>query len=144
MISTLVDKNGNELRVSKGRALEGFKRIPDFATLVNEGKVFSFLETTTTVALVARPTTTAGVTMQNPATSGKYYVIFEVIAYTDVVPATLCTVSAGCSVGSRTARSSTDTAPKSALRLCPSPGGAAACSRWTATSSPPCASSTAT
>ena len=93
MNSTLVDKNGNELRVSKGRSLETFRRIPDFATLVNEGKVFSFLETTTTVALVARPTTTAGVTMQNPATSGKYYVIFEVIAYTDVVPATLCTVT---------------------------------------------------
>ena len=65
------------------------KRIPDFTTAVMDGKVFEFLDTTTTVALVARPSTTASLTFQNPSTSGKHYVIFGLKIYTDVVPASL-------------------------------------------------------
>lgn len=93
MNSTLVDKNGNELRTTKSGDLVTARRMPDFATLVHEGKVFSALDTTTTVALVARPTTTASLTVQNPSGSGKYYVVFELGIYTDVVPATLGTVT---------------------------------------------------
>ena len=65
------------------------KRLPDFSALVQEGKVFSALDTTTTVALVARPSTLGSLTVQNPTGSGKHYVIFELLIYTDVVPATL-------------------------------------------------------
>ena len=93
MNSTLVDKNGNELRLTKGRDLVAHSRVPDYATLVNEGKVFELLDTTTTVALVARPTTVASLTVQNPTGSGKHYVIFGLLMYTDVVGAGLATVS---------------------------------------------------
>lgn len=89
----LLDKNGNELRSTKGRELITSKRLPDFATLVNEEKVFELLDTTTTVALVARPTVTASLTMQNPSGSGKHYVVYGLSIYTDVVPATLGTVT---------------------------------------------------
>ena len=89
MQTTLVDRNGNELRVTKNGSLMTHRRLPDFATLVQEGKVFSALDTTTTVALVARPTVTASLTVQNPPSSGKWYVVFELLGYTDVVPATL-------------------------------------------------------
>lgn len=85
----LYGADNKPLRSTKGGSLFTAHRIPDFATLVNEGKVFSFQDTTTTVALVARPTTTASLTVQNPASSGKHYVIFELNMYTDVVPATL-------------------------------------------------------
>lgn len=93
MNTVLVDKVGNELKVTKNGSLITHRRLPDYATLVNEGKVFSLLDTTTTVALVARPTTTGSLTIQNPAGSGKHYVIFELLAYTDVVPGTLGTVT---------------------------------------------------
>ena len=93
MFSELVDRNGNPLKVTKKGALSVFKRIPDFATLVNEGKVFSAMGTTTNVALVARPTTVASLVVQNPASSGKVYVIFELMIYTNVAPATLGTVT---------------------------------------------------
>lgn len=93
MNTVLVDKNGNELRSTRSGSLMTHRRMPDYASLVNEGKVFSVLDTTTTVALVARPTTTASLTVQNPPSSGKTYVIFELAMYTDVVPATLGTVS---------------------------------------------------
>lgn len=69
------------------------KRLPDFASLVADGKVFSAMDTTTTVALVARPDTTASLTVQNPTGSGKFYVIFGVSIYTDVVPASLMSVT---------------------------------------------------
>ena len=55
--------------------------------------MFEILDTTTTVALVARPTTVASLTLQNPASSGKHYIIFELKIYTDVVPITLGTVT---------------------------------------------------
>lgn len=93
METALVDKNGNALRSSRSRELSTIKRIPDYATLVNEGKVFEFLETTTTVALVARPTTLSNLTFQNPPGSGKIYVVFGLKIYTDVVGAGLGTVS---------------------------------------------------
>ena len=86
---SLVDKNGNALRSTKQQALVVERRMPDFATLVNEGKVFECQDTTTTVALVARPDTTASLTMQNPASSGKTYVVFGLNMYVNVVPATL-------------------------------------------------------
>lgn len=89
MATVLYDKNGHELRSTRGRDLVASVRIPDYATLVNEGKVFSFLETTTSVALVARPSTLSNVTFQNPAGSGKHYIIFGLSIYTDVVAATL-------------------------------------------------------
>lgn len=69
------------------------KRIPDFTASVMAGKVFELLDTTTNVALVARPTTLGSLTIQNPASSGKTYVVYALKAYTDVVPATLGTVS---------------------------------------------------
>lgn len=93
MNTVLVDKNGNELKATKSGSLLTMRRMPDYTTLVQEGKVFSLLDTTTTVALVARPSTLASLTIQNPASSGKTYVIFELSMYTDVVPATLGTVS---------------------------------------------------
>lgn len=69
------------------------KHLPDFATLVLEGKVWSFLDTTTNVALVARPTTLASLTVQNPVGSETHKVVFSILAYTDVVPGTLGMVS---------------------------------------------------
>ena len=91
--TTLVDKNGNPLRITKAGEMVTSRRMPDYATLVNDGKVFEALDTTTTVALVARPTTLASLTLANPASSGKHYVVFGLSMYTDVVPATLGTVS---------------------------------------------------
>lgn len=85
----LLGPDGKAINATKGGELMVARRMPDFATLVNEGKVFSALDTTTNVALVARPTTTASLTVQNPASSGKHYVIFELGIYTDVVAATL-------------------------------------------------------
>lgn len=89
----LVDRYGNPLKVTKKGALQIFKRIPDYATLVNEGKVWNVLDQTTTAALVAIPTTVAGLTLQNPASSGKWYIVWALSAYMDAVPATLSTVS---------------------------------------------------
>lgn len=89
----LKDRTGQSLRSTKPGDLITTRRLPDLATLVKEGKVFSLLDTTTTVALVARPTTTASLTIQNPASSGKFYVVFELAIYTDVVPATLGVVT---------------------------------------------------
>ena len=89
METVLVDRHGNALRSTKNGSLMTHRRLPDFAVLVQEGKVFSAMDTTTTVALVARPSTTSNLTIQNPPSSGKWYVIFELLAYTDVVPASL-------------------------------------------------------
>ena len=99
MNTVLVDKNGNELRASKGGELVTSRRIPDYATLVNEGKVFQAQDTTTTVALVARPDTVSNLTVQNPASSGKFYVIFELNMYVNVVPASLGLVTVWHCVG---------------------------------------------
>ena len=93
MEMTLVGPNGKALSATRTGVLATARRLPDFATLVDEGKVFSALDTTTTVALVARPTTTASLTVQNPTGSGRQYIIFELLIYTDVVPATLGTVT---------------------------------------------------
>ena len=103
MDSVLVDKNGNALRTTQNGSLVTARRLPDYTTLVEEGKVFSALDTTTTVALVARPSVTSSLTIQNPASSGKWYVVFELLAYTDVVPGTLGLVTVWHCVGKLTA-----------------------------------------
>ena len=91
----LYDAQGNAYKVRGTRKGDLFttKRIPDFASLVNAGDVWGCLDTTTTVALVARPTVTASLTAQNPASSPTYKVLLGILAYTDVVPATLGMVS---------------------------------------------------
>ena len=81
------------LRVTRKGDLYTAKRVPDFTAAVMAGKVWAALDTTTTVALVARPTTVASLTMQNPASSGKVYVVFGLLIYTDVVGAAAATVS---------------------------------------------------
>lgn len=81
-------------RGSKAGALRTIKRIPDFADLVMAGKVWHVQDQTTTAVLVAPPVVTSGLTVQNPATSGKHYVVFSLSGYVDVVPATLGMVSA--------------------------------------------------
>ena len=85
------NRNGgnSELRGTVRGDMYVHNRLPDYASLVQAGKVFSALDTTTNVALVARPTTLAGLTVQNPVGSGKSYVIFEGLIYTDVAPASL-------------------------------------------------------
>ena len=87
------DGTRRRVRGTGNGSLYTVARIPDYVTLVNEGKVFEFLDTTTTVALVARPTVTASLTVQNPAGNDKLVVVFGILMYTDVVPATLGTVT---------------------------------------------------
>jgi len=82
-----------KLRGTKKGVLFTAKKIPDFLTSVMEGKIWAALDTTTTVALVARPDVTASLTAQNPAASPTWKVVFSLLAYTDVVPATLAMVS---------------------------------------------------
>ena len=91
----LYDAQGNPIlaRGTKAGALRIAKRIPDFAELVQAGRVWGALDTTTTVALVARPTTVASLTAQNPAGSDTWKILFGFLMYTDVVPATLGMVS---------------------------------------------------
>ena len=85
----LHDIMGKALKSTGFGAVQTERRLPDMATLVAEGKVFEALDTTTTVALVARPSTTASLTIQNPSGSGKTYVVFGISIYTDVVAASL-------------------------------------------------------
>ena len=90
----LYDAKGKEFMVrgTQGGDLFHLKRIPDFASLVMAGKVWNVQDQTTTVALVAPPTTTAGLTVQNPAGSGKYLALFSILTYTDVVAAGLASI----------------------------------------------------
>lgn len=82
------------LRVTRKGDLYTAKRIPDFASAVMAGKVWSVLDQTTTAVLAAvAPTTTSGLTVQNPAGSGKWYVVYALSAVVDVVPGTLGRVS---------------------------------------------------
>ena len=81
------------VRGTKDGAVRMYKHIPDFATLAAKGQLWAAHDTTTNVALVARPTTLASLTAQNPAGSATYKVVFAVTAYTDVVGAGLATVS---------------------------------------------------
>lgn len=91
----LVNKNGEPISWKGSQKGDAFyqKRIPDLAQLVQAGKVWGALDTTTTVALVARPTVLASLTAQNPAGSSTYKVLLAILAYCDVVPATLGMVS---------------------------------------------------
>ena len=85
--------DGTKVAGTKKGSLSTYTHLPDYATLVNQGKVFEVLDTTTTVALVARPTTLANLTVQNPPGSKTVVVVFGLLIYTDVVPATLGTVT---------------------------------------------------
>lgn len=87
--TTLVDKNGNPLRSTKAGELFTAKRLPDFASAVMAGKFWEVMDGTTTVALVAKPTTLSNLTIQNPAGSGKWYVVTAIKQYMDVVAGTL-------------------------------------------------------
>mgnify|MGYP001567109609 FL=1 len=78
---------------TKRGAIANFKHLPDYANLVLAGKVWKAQDTTTTAVLVAIPTTVSGLTVQNPASSGKLYVVYALSAYVDVVGAGLATVS---------------------------------------------------
>lgn len=88
--------NGQLVNVggTKGGQLKAAKHVPDFATLVMQGKVWQVQDLTTTAVLVAPPTTTSGLTVQNPPDSGKHIIVFALKGYVDVVPATLGMVSA--------------------------------------------------
>lgn len=78
---------------TKAGVVAVYKHLPDFATLVARGDVYAAHDTTTNVALVARPTTLSSLTVQNPAGSDTYKVLFSILAYTDVVGAGLATIS---------------------------------------------------
>ena len=97
----LYDAKGNPVMhrgTKEGHAFT-VKHLPDFATLAAAGKVWSFLDTTTNVALVARPTTLSSLTVQNPKNSDTVKILMAILAYTDVVPATLGMVSVWHCVG---------------------------------------------
>ena len=66
-----------------------YKRIPDMATLVYAGKVWQVQDQTTTAAATAPPTVTAGLTMQNPAASGRVYIVLGVSFILDVQAAAI-------------------------------------------------------
>ncbi len=70
-------------------AVSVFKRMPDMASLVYEGKVWQVQDQTTTAGLTAPPTTTSGLTMQNPASSGRIYIVLGVSFIGDVTPAAI-------------------------------------------------------
>ncbi len=99
---TLVDRFGNPFKVhgTQRGAVSTAKRLPDFATLVQEGKVWRAQDTTTTALNNnAFPTTTAGLTLQNPAGTGKDYIVFAVTSICDVFEAAaLITYSAALCV----------------------------------------------
>lgn len=65
------------------------KHIPDLASLVNGGKVWKVQDLTTTAVAVTMPTTTAGLTLQNPTSSGKHYLVLAVTGIQDVSAAGL-------------------------------------------------------
>ena len=65
------------------------QHLPDMTSLSAQGKIFTARESATAAALVAKPTTTAGFTLQNPNSSDKLYVVLAVFAEVDVVPATV-------------------------------------------------------
>jgi hypothetical protein len=83
--------SGNEidLKATEKGALSIYKHIPDLASLVYAGKVWQVQDQTTTAAATAPPTTTAGLTMQNPANSGRIYIVFGVSFIQDVTPAAI-------------------------------------------------------
>lgn len=76
------------LRVTKKGDLFTAKRLPDLAVAVMSGKIWAAQDTTTTAGVATFPGVTSGLTMQNPASSGKWYVVFGVSFLVDVMPAT--------------------------------------------------------
>jgi hypothetical protein len=70
-------------------ALSIYKNIPDMASLVYAGKVWQVQDQTTTAGLTAPPTTTGGLTIQNPSSSGRIYIVFGTTFIQDVTPAAI-------------------------------------------------------
>jgi hypothetical protein len=77
---------------SKNGELFMRKSVPDYASLVMEGRIWRVQDTTTTVVATATPTTTSGLTVQNP-TMDKWYVVYGVSLMVDVSPASIGSVS---------------------------------------------------
>lgn len=67
------------------------KKIPDYTTLVAQGKVWKAQDLTTTAVLTALPTTVSALTAQNP-TPNLWYVVFAVTIIVDVAPVSLGSV----------------------------------------------------
>lgn len=87
----LLNRNGEHVNGvgSKRGDLYITKRVPDFARAVMDDKIWQVQDQTTTAILNAPPTTTAGLTVQNPASSGKWYCVYGVSEIVDVNPAAL-------------------------------------------------------
>lgn len=88
----LVDREGNPLAYTAGSpngALGVYKRLPPMADLVMAGKVWQVQDQTTTIILDLPPTTTSGLSVQNPAGSGVYIVVVALMGIVDVTPGTL-------------------------------------------------------
>lgn len=76
--TTTVDQR---LEASGRGALHISKDLPDLATLVKEGVVWSAGEAAATAGVVALPTTTAGITLyNNEPQGGKHYILVAVFA----------------------------------------------------------------
>lgn len=78
-----------DVKASERGAVSIYKNIPDLASLVYAGKVWQVQDQTTTAAATAPPTVTAGLTMQNPAASGRVYIVFAVSFIQDVTAAAI-------------------------------------------------------
>lgn len=89
----LVDRNGYPLKTLDNGHLGTFQHLPDYADLVAEGKVWSVQDLTTATIGAAPPTGTAGLTIQNPADSGVYYVVFMLTGIIDANPASLASAT---------------------------------------------------
>jgi hypothetical protein len=74
----------SKITVAKDGSLFIASFLPPLAPLVASGAVFAAKEASTTTCATAPPTTTAGLTMQNPQGSGKIYVVLAVFGENDV------------------------------------------------------------
>ena len=88
-IRALAGSGEVDVKALESGAVSVYKHIPDMASLVYAGKVWQVQDQTTTAAATAPPTTTAGLTMQNPSASGRVYIVFAVSFIEDVTPAAI-------------------------------------------------------